>query len=175
VDAHEKNCESCQGVLRAASALRFKRLGRHERRQLLDAAEPGGPPHPIRPPGPSQAEQTATRRAVANLVAHGLIRLAPEQLRFEGAGDEEVLSELGRRRYAVLRQAWRSDLGEEIVRRYRAELEAGERIRWIYHLEAATAAALGRCPDRAKTVRDEDGLKPRQLARLPERDQKSTG
>jgi hypothetical protein len=165
VDAHEKNCESCQGVLRAASALRFKRLGRHERRQLLDAAEPGGPPHPIRPPGPSQAEQTATRRAVANLVAHGLIRLAPE----------EVLSELGRRRYAVLRQAWRSDLGEEIVRRYRAELEAGERIRWIYHLEPATAAALGRCPDRAKTVRDEDGLTPRRLARLSERDQKPTG
>lgn len=147
MDDHERQCPRCQAVRRAAWALRAKRLGKHERRQLLSAAMPGRKPKPIYPSGPSQSEQTATRRAVANLVLHGLIRLAPEQLRLIPGEDDEVLGKLDRT-YAVLRQAWRTDLGEEIVRRYRKQLRSGERIRWMYHLDAATEAALSRCPDR---------------------------
>jgi hypothetical protein len=147
MDEHEKECARCQAVRRAAWALSSKRLGKHERRQLLGAGAPDKKPKPIYPPGPSQAEQTATRRAIANLVAHGLIRLAPEQLRLVAGEDDEALAHL-ERKYAVLRQAWRTELGEEIVRRYRKQLRGGERIRWMYRLDSATEAALSRCPDR---------------------------
>jgi len=147
MDAHEHDCEYCRGIRRASDALRFKRLGVHERRQLLAAGAPGDEPNRIHPPGSSQAEQTATRRAVANLVGAGLLRLSPEQLRLLPGRDDRELARL-RRKYSVVRQAWRTELGEEIARLYRPELESGRRIRWLVHLNAATAAALARCPYR---------------------------
>lgn len=147
MDDHDRGCDFCRGVHKDSDALRFKRLGFHERRQLLDAAAPDAEPNRIHPPGPSPAEQTATRRAVANLVGAGLLRLSVERLRLVPGRDDRELTRLGRK-YSVVRQAWRTELGEEIVRFYRAELEADKRIRWLVHLEAATEAALNRCPNR---------------------------
>jgi hypothetical protein len=149
MDAHQRDCEYCQRVRRASDTLRFKRLGAHERRQLLAAGAPGDEPNRIHPPGSSQAEQTATRRAVANLVGAGLLRLSPERLRLLPGRDDRELARL-RRKYSVVRQAWRTELGEEIARLYRPELESGRRIRWLVHLNAATAAALARCPYRPR-------------------------
>lgn len=168
MDAHERNCEFCQGVRRAADGLRFKRLGCHERRQLLDAAAPGEAPSRIHPPGSSPAEQTATRRAVANLTGAGMLRLSPERIRLLPGRDDHDLARLGRK-YAVVRQAWRTELGDEIVRRYRAELEGGRRIRWLVNLDAATEAALARCPDRAEHSKRREQKKPVRLRRI-ERD-----
>jgi hypothetical protein len=152
MDEHERACELCRGTLRASASLRFKRLGNQERRQLLSAASPADEPSRIYPPGTSPSEQTATRRAVANLVAFGLIRLAPERVRLVPGHDDAELTRLGRK-YAVVRQAWRTVLGDEIVQRYRRELEGGQRIRWMYHLDAATEAALDSCPRRLVTAR----------------------
>lgn len=149
MDEHTKSCERCRAVQRAAWALRAKRLGKHERRLLLNAAPPSKKPKPILPPGPSQGEQTATRRAIANLIAHGLIELAPEQLRLEAGDDDEALAQLGRK-YAVLRLAWRTPLGEAIVHHYRKQLRSSERIRWMFHLDSATEMALDGCPDRSQ-------------------------
>jgi hypothetical protein len=147
MDEHERRCVYCRGIRKDSDGLRFKRLGLHERRHLLDAAAPGGEPSRIHPPGPSPTEQTATRRAVANLVGTGLLRLSPDRLRLLPGHDDRELSRLGRK-YSVVRQAWRTELGEEIVRFYRAELETGRRIRWLVHLDAATEVALSRCSDR---------------------------
>lgn len=97
MDAHERKCEYCRVVRRASDALRFKRLGAHERRQLLDAAVPGGEPNRIHPPGSSPTEQTATRRAVANLVGTGLLRLASERIRLLPGHDDRELARLGRK------------------------------------------------------------------------------
>jgi hypothetical protein len=154
MDEHLRNCSGCRGARNAAWKLRStqKRLGKHERRLLLEASAPGNPPNPIYPPGPSQSEQTATRRAVANLVSHGLMRIAPEQLRLLPGSDDEILRLLGRK-YAVVRIASRTWLGEEVVRLYRRELQSGDRIRWIDHLDEATEAALARCPERTVDVR----------------------
>lgn len=133
--------------MRAASGLRYKRLGKHERRQLLRSAAPGGPSQPVIPPGPSQAAQTATRRAIASLVAAGLLRLAPAPVRITEAENKKLLATL-RRKYAVMRYARRTALGEEVVQAYRAELKTGGRIRWPARLDQVTQATLRWCPDR---------------------------
>jgi hypothetical protein len=166
MDEHEKNCDRCQAVQRAAWSIRTKRLGKHERRLLLNAAPPDKKPKPVYPPGPSQAEQTATRRAIANLVAHGLIELAPEQLRLQAGDDDEALARLGRK-YAVLRMAWRTPLGDAIVHHYRKQLRGSERIRWMYHLDAATEMALDGCPVRseAQSLATRIAKKPKLIAR----------
>lgn len=165
MDAHDRECEFCRGIRRASDALRFKRLGAHERRQLLAAGVPGGEPNRVHPPGCSQAEQTATRRAVANLVGAGLLRLSPERIRLLPGRDDQDLSRLGRK-YAVVRQAWRTELGEEIVRLYRPELGSGRRIRWLVHLDTATEAALARCPDRPTPATGHKAKRPVRLRRV---------
>jgi hypothetical protein len=148
MDSHTKTCSYCQDALQAASRLRFKRLGKHERGQLLRAAPPGKPPNPILPPGVSQALQTATRRAIANLARNGLIRISPQTTRLDSQMDEAILKAL-RRKYAVLRMAWRTELGQEIVVRYSREFERGERIRWTTHLDDCVNAVLDSCPFRS--------------------------
>jgi hypothetical protein len=150
VDSHARSCPRCQAALSAASRLRSKKLGKHERRHLLQAAPPGDPPAPILPPEPSQTVQTATRRAVANLCDHGLIVLEPGTVRVY-PHDAEASALLGvlQRKYAVLRRASRTPLGEQVVRHYRQELEAGERIRWeAGKLGDVVEDTLGLCPDR---------------------------
>jgi hypothetical protein len=161
----ERLCEYCQGVRRASDTLRFKRLGIHERRQLLAAGAPGDEPNRIHPPGPSQAEQTATRRAVANLVGAGLLRLSPERLRLLPGRDDRELARL-HRKYSVVRQAWRTELGEEIARLYRPELESGRRIRWLVHLNTAAATALARCPYRPRGDKRQESKGPVRVLRI---------
>lgn len=147
VDSHSRTCTFCQEVLQAAYRLRFKRLGKHERRQLLQAAQPHEKPKPILLPGASQALQTATRRAISNLARAGLIRVAPHTLRINPGEDPAILKAL-ERKYAVLRLASRTHLGQQIVIHYQDELENGKRIRWSLHLDASTEAALHECPYR---------------------------
>ena len=148
VDDHASSCTRCQATLHAASALRSKKLGKHERRQLLAAAAPESEPTPIVPPGPSHDDRTATRRAVATLRKAGLIELAPDAARVTPETHPDLLRRM-QRKYTVLRFAWRTPLGEEIVARYRHELERpGTRIRWQLRLGGARDAALLRCPER---------------------------
>jgi hypothetical protein len=151
VDSHTRTCEWCKATTRAASGLRSKKLGKHERRLLVQAAPPGGPASPIVPPGPSHTDQTATRRAVATLRKAGLIIVAPGTARIT-ADDPEAAAYLRQidRKYAVLRFAWRTPFGEEIFKRYRSELESGARLRWQIgdRVNGAKATALAACPDR---------------------------
>jgi hypothetical protein len=167
VDAHAKGCDRCAAILKASQRLSYKRLGHQERRQLLSAAAPEEAPRPIHPPDPSPAAQTATRRAVANLDAFGLIRVASERLRVVAGEDDALLEKLGRK-YAVMRLSRRTELGQEIVGRYRAELESGRPIRWFMHLNAATEAALLGCPKRKAR-----GKKSVRLTRVPQRGQEA--
>lgn len=149
VDDHASSCSWCQATLRASSALRFKKLGKHERRQLLAAGAPDSDPTPIVPPGPSHDDRTATRRAIATLRTADLIELAPKTARVTPDTHRDLLRRM-KRKYAVLRFARRTALGEEIVARYRHELERpGARIRWHLRLEDARDAALLRCPFKA--------------------------
>jgi hypothetical protein len=148
VNEHERECSRCQATLRAASALRFKKLGKHERRQLLAAAPPDDEPTPIVPPGSSQSDQTATRRAITTLASVGLICVADGSRRVSDATDPQLLQKLNRK-YVVQRFMWRTDLGDEIASEYSAELASpGQRIRWQARLERARDLALARCPDR---------------------------
>lgn len=100
-DAHVKGCRRCTAILKASQRLSYKRLGRHERRQLLSAAAPKEAPTPIHPPDPSAAAQTATMRAVASLEAFGLTRVKPERVRMMAGEDDALLERLGRK-YAVV-------------------------------------------------------------------------
>ena len=148
MDTHADECRWCRGAAVAASRLRFQRLGKHERRVLLQAPPPSASPHWIVPPGPSQAAQTATRRAVARLVELKLILVPPQTMRLnpgDGPDTERLLSAL-RRKYMVVRCAIRTTLGQHVVEFYAPELEDGGRIRWIDHLDELTEATQGNCP-----------------------------
>jgi hypothetical protein len=75
-----------------------------------------------------------------------LIEVAPNKLRLVPGEDDEELARLGRK-YSVVRLASRTVFGEEIVRRYRSELEDGRPIRWMVGLNSAVEATVARCPD----------------------------
>lgn len=64
-----------------------------------------------------------------------------------GEENAEILRTLNRR-YAVLRFAQRTDLGQQIVTFYGDELREGKRIRWLLQLNDALDAALLACPFR---------------------------
>ena len=149
VGEHGEACAWCQAHGRAASALLRKRLGKHERRVLLDATPPGELPSPILPEGPSQPSQTATRRAVAALRDAKLIWVPVEKERVDRAHANlaDLLTVLNRR-YAVVRFASRTDLGEAVVQVFANEFADGGRIRWGHNLDKLTAATLARCPYR---------------------------
>jgi hypothetical protein len=159
MDGHARNCKRCRATLVAAGSLRHKRLGHHERRQLLAASSPQEEPVPIYPPGRSAAAQTATRRAVARLVEHGLVVVDPRQLRLLPGEGDATLKRLGRK-YAVLRVFSRTLFGEEIVRHYPELAQPGVAVRWTEHLDAAMEAALARCPGRAETRSAQSGGEP---------------
>jgi hypothetical protein len=148
MDSHASSCEWCRGTIQAADRLRSKRLGKHERHQLLHAASPEEDPRPILPLGTSHSAQTATRRAVAQLVNYGLIQVSSDQLRLVREEDAETLRMLDRQ-YAVLRLCRRTQLGQEVVNCYHEELREGKRIRWLLQLNDALEAALGACPSRS--------------------------
>lgn len=137
-------------MLSAASRLRFKKLGKHERRLLLAAAPPGDNPTPIVPPGPSHDDRTSTRRAKRALVVAGLVVVAKQTDRVTAKDDPTLLRTLGKK-YAVFEFMNRTAFGDEIVKRYKQELERpGARLRWLADpVEAARDAALARCPHRS--------------------------
>lgn len=151
MDDHASSCEWCRGTIEAADRLRFKRLGKHERHQLLCASGPQEDPRPILPLGTSQSAQTATRRAVAQLVEHRLIQVSTDQMRLMGEEHAEILRTLNRQ-YAVLRLAQRTQLGQEVVNCYGEELRQGKRIRWLLQLNDALDAALLACPSRVRSM-----------------------
>jgi hypothetical protein len=147
VDDHASSCAWCKATLSAASDLRFKKLGKHERHQLLAAASPTAAASPIVALGSSQADQTATRRAIKSLRDAGLIRLSDETRRVTADSDAKLLRRL-HRKYAVLRFMWRTELGEAVATEYRPELDRpGSRIRWqTGRLDAVRDRALEACP-----------------------------
>jgi hypothetical protein len=61
--------------------------------------------------------------------------------------DAVALARLGRK-YAVLRRAVRTELGEQVVQILEEELRTGARIRWALALDEIVGAALARCPNR---------------------------
>ena len=148
-DEHSESCGWCQAHDRAAIGLLGKRLGKHERRVLLDATPPRELPSPILPDGPLQPSQTATRRAVAALREAKLIWVPEEKERVDRthANLAELLTVLNRQ-YAVVRFASRTDLGEAVVQVFAAELASGGRLRWGIKLDELAAATLARCPHR---------------------------
>lgn len=149
MDDHASSCAWCKATLSAVSDLRSTRLGKHERRQLLAASAPGSEPSPIVPPGSSQADQTATRRAIASLREAKLIALSDKTRRISADSDPQLLRRL-RRKYAVLRFMCRTELGEAVVTVYHAELTTpGARIRWLaQRLDLVRDQVLAKCPYR---------------------------
>jgi len=149
MDQHVAGCHWCQATLRAASGLRFRKLGKHERRLLLAAAYHDAEPVPILPPGPSHDDRTSTGRAKRKLVNAGLIVVAPHKVRVTMADNPKLLRGLGKK-YAVLELMSRTALGDEIVKRYKRELETpSARLRWLAEpLESARDSALANCPHR---------------------------
>jgi hypothetical protein len=114
---------------------------------LLRASAAGDQPSPVFPPGPSQDDRTATRRAVSKLRERRLIVVPDETMRLTRPANEKQLAAL-KRKYAVLRLAVRTELGEEVVRELRSELRTpGTRIRWLPRLEKIEAATIARCPN----------------------------
>jgi len=104
------------------------------------------------PPGSSQAEQTATRRAIASLRKAHLIDLAEETRRVSAAADPKLLRRL-KRKYTVLRYMSRTELGEAVAKVYAPEpARPGARIRWeAGRLHRVRERALEKCPLRHKT------------------------
>ena len=124
---HYLPCASCRGAEAAAQALHGVRLGRAERRVLLGAAtttESKGAL--VAPTGLPRAERETALRAARKLYARQLIQISRTPLPLGDAG-----------RNYLLRVAWRSPLGDAIVKQFGPELETGRRIRWDARLAAA--------------------------------------
>jgi hypothetical protein len=128
------------------SRLRGKRLGKSERRTLLRAAAAGDVPVVIVPVGPSQAAQTAERRAVSTLRQYGLITVPDYTIRLTPGNDPSGMLSWMERQYVVARFAERTNLGEAVVQCLGAELEAGKRVRWALALDGISKAVASRCP-----------------------------
>jgi hypothetical protein len=86
---------------------------------------------------------------VASLRACQLIRVEEATLRIDGTHTDlaELLTDL-HRKYALLRFARRTELGDVVVSHFRQELENRGSIRWAPKLEEITADTLARCPYR---------------------------
>ena len=83
--AHLARCQRCLELDRRARELAGKRLGKHERRLLLDAAPPGASrPRAILAPDASPASQVAIRRSVSSLLQAGLLLVPKAVLRADG-------------------------------------------------------------------------------------------
>jgi hypothetical protein len=102
------------------------------------------------PPGPSQADQTATRRAIASLADRALIDVESGTVRiYPGDAESSDLLSALERKYLVLRRAKRTPLGEQVATHYRDELESGGRIRWTAgKLDLVIADTMAGCPRR---------------------------
>ena len=148
-------CDRCRVSERDASGLGGLRLGRTERRVLLDAAATSASHGTeVTRDACTHAEQEAILRAVRKLLRAGLVqvgRLRTVERRQGHAWGHQT------------RLAWRSPLGEELVARYCRELESGGRIRWDHRVVDAARATrldvLGLVAEfgRALSVANEDG------------------
>lgn len=91
-------------------------------------AAPHGSRHgePILPRTPSPAAQTAMRRAIASLLAKGLVAVTiPERVT-----DPAFVTAMGRRGHMRIRSMRRTSLGEQVVEQHGDALRTGRRIRW---------------------------------------------
>jgi hypothetical protein len=139
------------------------KLGRHQRRLLLEAADPGGAASPILPEA-RHSDDVTQRRAIASLRGAGLIVVyAPgKRLLLEVDADDHLarrapqwtdaewaIVRLGRglqRKSIVPRYSRRTRLGQAIVHEYEPVLrEPGRPIRWDARLDRAMAAARVTC------------------------------
>ena len=118
-------CSRCRVGLQAIHGLKGTRLGRHERRILLEAAPPEAHPKRIAPEDESRSSYEALQRARRKLHGAGLLEVtteAPVRIRLTPAG-QALLSTL------------------------RKPLEAGKPIRWtprspLYHHSDGTDETL---------------------------------
>ena len=158
-------CKDCQAGAADARSLgeASVRLGKHERRILLEAPPTskcgwrGSLQQPtyrfsgliVWPEGRGRSAEEAHRRALRKLVAAGLIATENTSATFLDDEAAEMpkwaKAERARSRYWMWgrkRQAVKlTPLGERVVETYRDELEAGRPIRWAKHIGALEAAA----------------------------------
>jgi hypothetical protein len=133
-------CGRCRSAER--NVARLPRLGKHERRVLLAAPPPEAGRQVIPPPRPGRSADEAHRRAIGRLWEAGLLhrgwrdeRVKTAAVAFGGSGRwRHVHREYAKRAVSL------SPLGEAVVTRLRAELEAGRPIRWARHRDALVAA-----------------------------------
>lgn len=148
-------CSWCRGAEYYAQHL--PRLGRHERRILLQASSPDRESVIVAPEGPGRAADEAHRRAIRRLFAAGLLWVGWRRVYVETRTQTKARWEhmAGRwwqtggqpiRREYRKRAVWRSPLGQALVERLRSQLEAGARIRWSAH-RAALVSACRRSTD----------------------------
>ncbi len=156
-------CHVCRAAERDTANLSGLRLGRHERRVLLEALPPSGwgelkhEDYTILPENDTRAAREALRRAIRRLHEAGLIRRMTDYAGGWGHRvsrsiyDADGLPIRGSGRYGpkhLVRAyihcermgARLTPLGSAFVAMARADLEAGNRIRWARYQPAVIAA-----------------------------------
>ncbi len=165
-------CDVCRQAERDTAELSGLRLGKHERRILLEAGPPSDPARipgnvkrtHLEPENGTRAAREALRRALRTLHQAGLVYRETEYSRGEGRRwfsamvDEYGLPIPGSSRYGerhlgvtyitTHRMAARlSPLGGAFMEMARPELQAGARIRWARYQTVIIAAVRKRGPD----------------------------
>jgi hypothetical protein len=137
-------CGTCRGAEKAARELRSLRLGKHERRALLEAAATDAKDSAfIAPLDSSRAASESLRRAIRRLHGAGLVELDKKKIE----GTRPATEQRWFRNPSRWRSAARlSPLGSALVCRYRRDLESGQRIRWSRHA-ASSLASVRQHPD----------------------------
>lgn len=126
-------CQRCRDGDQAALRLEGTRLGRHERRVLLEARPSGGSPGPLPPEDDSRSSHEALQRAIRKLEKHGLVERS-----WVGGGKWEAGS-----RMVVGRTA----LGDAVTLYLRRLLLTRSPIRWRNYLGAIRRRARIRSPE----------------------------
>ena len=105
-------CDRCRCAERDADRLTGQKLGRHQRRALLDAPAPDEQPRTL-PPSPTRSLQVAHARALRGLEDLGLIKRSSQP-------------------FERTKACRRTPLGQAVVEEHRQALADGSRIRWSY-------------------------------------------
>ncbi len=140
-------CQRCRAMEQNAARMTGVRLGKHERRVLLNAPSWEGEAKVIKPPAEGRAADEANRRAIRKLSRVGLIWIGWRVTKVAtvqttvcwGSGEEKNV----KREYHK-RAVWLTPLGEAAVERLRDDIAIGKSIRWTGHIAAMIAAARGR-------------------------------
>lgn len=127
-------CTMCQRRARAdARQLARVRLGKHERRILLEAAPPEREQgQRLAPPAPGRAADEAHRRAIRTLAQAGLVHVGRDEHKTETAA--ATWWRAAQMRTYWHRVTWLSPLGVSVITHYRTQLLEGRPIRWGAHL-----------------------------------------